>query len=389
MAWNPPQSMALGQSPAPRINRPPTRAPVVTQPGLIPSTSDIAQVNHEVTYHDAHSVAHVSECPTCSHPCGGSCQGPVYGYEDEAKLYHPSDEYLCDGGDAYAQAHVKSDLTLGGIEPEDTIAHYHALDGRILVEPSNRVCIYSPRFASVRKVTSVIQSKRKLHMAGLDGDVLLGSQDRLSIASNVNQPLGPEKQIASDIVSSLEDRNLGVGVDNAIRLQQSKLGQLPYESLLLALRGELAKLDVPMLGDYIAAAITWSRNQAAQVFIEDQQAIVQASVTPALGITVYELKGEPRLQIIKCASTADAAPGETVEFTLRFDNIGPQRIGNVTIVDNLTTRLEYVPDSAQCSLDAKFSTVENDNDSLLLRWEIAEPMEPGDTGLIRFRCRVR
>ena len=37
-----------------------------------------------------------------------------------------------------------------------------------------------------------------------------------------------------------------------------------------------------------------------------------------------------------------AQPGEEVEFTLRFDNVGDRVIGNVTIIDSLTTRLEYV-----------------------------------------------
>ena len=57
--------------------------------------------------------------------------------------------------------------------------------------------------------------------------------------------------------------------------------------------------------------------------------------------------GDPRLRLIKCASKHHALPGEEVEFTLRFDNIGDQVIGNVTIIDNLTTRLEYVPNTAQ------------------------------------------
>ena len=67
-----------------------------------------------------------------------------------------------------------------------------------------------------------------------------------------------------------------------------------------------------------------------------------------------------------------------------------KRLGaDVTIVDSLTTRLEYVPDSAQCSVPAKFMTQENDGESLVLRWEIAEPLQVGDGGLIRFKCRVR
>ena len=51
-----------------------------------------------------------------------------------------------------------------------------------------------------------------------------------------------------------------------------------------------------------------------------------------------------------------ARPGEFVDFTIRFDNIGDQKIGNVTLVDNLTTRLEYVEGTAESSLAADFST---------------------------------
>ena len=64
----------------------------------------------------------------------------------------------------------------------------------------------------------------------------------------------------------------------------------------------------------------------------------------------------PKLRLVKLASCGHALPGEEVEFTLRFDNIGDQVIGNVTIVDNLSTRLEYVPESAKSSVDADFIT---------------------------------
>jgi uncharacterized repeat protein (TIGR01451 family) len=92
---------------------------------------------------------------------------------------------------------------------------------------------------------------------------------------------------------------------------------------------------------------------------------------------------------VKVASQKDALPGEEVEFTIRFDNIGTQPVGNVTIVDNLTIRLEYVPDSAQCSVEAAFFTQDNQSDSLVLRWELAEPLQPGQGGIIRFKCQVR
>ncbi len=78
-----------------------------------------------------------------------------------------------------------------------------------------------------------------------------------------------------------------------------------------------------------------------------------------------------------------------MEFTIRFDNTGDVVIGNVTIIDSLTTRLEYVPESAQSSVTANFSSAANDGDSTTLRWEIVDPLKPGDGGLVRFKTIVR
>jgi uncharacterized repeat protein (TIGR01451 family) len=100
-------------------------------------------------------------------------------------------------------------------------------------------------------------------------------------------------------------------------------------------------------------------------------------------------QGPPRLRLIKVASCCSALPGDDIIFTLRFDNIGDQTIHNVTLLDNLTTRLEYVPDTAECSIPADFDSRENDGESLSLRWKLREPVKPGDGGVIRFRCRVR
>ena len=61
----------------------------------------------------------------------------------------------------------------------------------------------------------------------------------------------------------------------------------------------------------------------------------------------------------------------------------------MTLVDNLTTRLEYVEGTSESSLAADFSTSPNDGDSLLLRWEFVESLPAGEGGMVRFRCRVR
>src|SRR5437773_308007 len=89
-------------------------------------------------------------CEQYPYGAGGAIPLDPYG-----PLPGPSDEYLCDGGDFGTPAGVTTDRKIAGLEPEDAISHYDTADGRVLVTPSNRVCIYAPRFAAVRRVVEV------------------------------------------------------------------------------------------------------------------------------------------------------------------------------------------------------------------------------------------
>jgi uncharacterized repeat protein (TIGR01451 family) len=126
-----------------------------------------------------------------------------------------------------------------------------------------------------------------------------------------------------------------------------------------------------------------------QVVLNGQQAVDIIGDQKAQATFRVDLPEHPCLRLIKVASTKVAQPGDVIDFTIRFDNLGDQTISNVEIIDNLTTRLEYVPGSAQCSRDAEFSTEENAGESLVLRWELNDPLPAGAGGLVRFHCRVR
>src|SRR5207253_784416 len=89
----------------------------------------------------------VGSCQACQRGANGYAAINPY-----APFVGPSDEYLCDGGDYGTPAGVKADRSITGLEPEDAVSHYDTVDGRVLVTPSNRVCIYAPRFAAVRRV---------------------------------------------------------------------------------------------------------------------------------------------------------------------------------------------------------------------------------------------
>ena len=167
-------------------------------------------------------------------------------------------------------------------------------------------------------------------------------------------------------------------------------GFKPYENLAIIRQGMFDEAEMPFLARGSNAAITWSNIQAVQIIIDRKSAAADVKYDNAMSVyTVSEPPGHPKLRVVKVASTSFAQPGEEIDFTIRFDNIGDQTIGNVTILDSLNTRLEYIPDSAQCSVEAKFSTEPNEGDSVVLRCEVTNPLEAGKGAILRFRCRVR
>jgi len=162
-----------------------------------------------------------------------------------------------------------------------------------------------------------------------------------------------------------------------------------YANLEIIRTGQVDGGEMPKLEQAVKSAVTWTSDLGAQVVLDNRQAVAVVGLKQP-GI-VYQTDGpdNPRLRLVKLSSTNHALPGEEVEFTLRLDNIGDQEIGNVTIVDNLATRLEYVANSAQSTLPASFSAVPNGAGSSVLRWEIKEPLSPGAGGVLQFTARVR
>jgi hypothetical protein len=74
---------------------------------------------------------------------------------------------------------------------------------------------------------------------------------------------------------------------------------------------------------------------------------------------------------------------------IAFKNVGDQPVSNVTIVDHLSRRLVYIEDTQSCDVAGKFFANDTVLESLILRWEITEPLAVGESGSITFRCRVR
>ena len=126
------------------------------------------------------------------------------------------------------------------------------------------------------------------------------------------------------------------------------------------------------------------------MILENELSLVKRGVEQAADLFEYDVPaGKPVLRMLKLASNGAAASGEVVNFTIRFDNVGDQPLHNVSLVDRLVTRLEYQDASQECSLPAVFTANDSAGDTLTLRWDINETIEPGTGGVIRFQCRVR
>ena len=113
----------------------------------------------------------------------------------------PHDEYLEDGGDTQVPANLGRNRDVHGLELEDTVAVYDTIDGETKIQPSNRVCLYSPRFAAVRQVTSVIENLQNDQLTAVSMPLLPQLNQLDSLATTVfpsqlviNPLLGPTRE---------------------------------------------------------------------------------------------------------------------------------------------------------------------------------------------------
>jgi len=301
----------------------------------------------------------------------------------------PKDEYIHDGGDANDNVKVNHEFRVFGLEQGDTIAHYDTVDGQRKVQPSNRVDIYAPRFASVRKVSNLSAHERHLRPAGNALNARINLHEENQLATTTIQPIQANRQIGSKSAVIHRGRQFGGTMSRNQGTAGLQDALMPHENFQLVKTGTYEQLEKAQLAISVDSAITWSHDTAVQVVIDKQNAHALVGDQRAQATFGFKETGTPQLRIVKMASTKAAKPGEFIDFTLRFDNVGTQTIGNVTVIDNLVTRLAYVPDSQKSTIKADFLTERNNGDTLVLRWEITDPIPAGKGGVIRFRCKVR
>jgi len=302
----------------------------------------------------------------------------------------PEDEYLRDGGDAGKPVGVNARKEVVGLKMEDAVAQYDTRDGRTVVEPSNEVHVYSPRFGAVRQVVGLMADEERQKLGGVHVPLKIDAPTSLDIASSAKQNIQPGDQIGARPPVAMRTRQGEGTLSTSLGPRSFQDAFKTFENVAIIRKGVYEGSEMAFLARGSNAAIAWSHTQAVQVVLDRKGAMADVKYDPATSVyTVTTPPGRPKLRLVKVASTPFAKPGETVDFTIRFDNVGDEPIDNVAILDSLSTRLEYVPDSAQCSVDAKFSTRPNEGESVVVRCDVSKSLNPGQGGVLRFRCRVR
>jgi uncharacterized repeat protein (TIGR01451 family) len=323
---------------------------------------------------------------------------PSKSYREEG-----GEECLRDGGDRGTKVYLDQTGDLRGLDPSDTVATFKDSTGRRKIVPSNEVCVCVPRFIAVRQAIPLVVHDSTLAPFRMDG-----RDERVQL----DKAEGTKKTRQLDYTPMMRGRdhlNANVVVTPQIRLTDIvelkaihvDLGQFEYvgtDKLRLLTEEQKTRLKRQM-----DLAIHFTRQQLVRGIMTPigTKAIGRVDnlgqVTGTLevrDVTCLCTQEQPAipeqpLHICKWASAEGAQIGDVITFTIRYSNLGGKPIKDIAISDNLTGRLEYIPGSAKSDRESVFVTQDNDAGSLILRWEIRDPLPPGQKGIVTFQARVR
>jgi uncharacterized repeat protein (TIGR01451 family) len=330
---------------------------------------------------------------------------PYYGwqfYDPFLGPRGPEEECLHDGGDRGLKAGIDPNGNLVGVDPEDTVAEYTDSQGRRRLTCSNRVCLCTPRYAVLRTVLPLGRV-----------ETAVGPEDRRDVFGQQQfrtrtPSLAAEKYEQMEALIGKKKPSEAEGSKGPARLTQLKvlnaerLSLGPLEQIGEKGAAKLTEVEKTVLAQQMKLARELSATKkpsgvetvtgTAVVGRAEGTELVRATAeTRDLTVCCNEEPCPPDKPLLLCKSCdrCSALPGDLVTFTLRYSNHGGKPITDVAVTDSLTTRLEYVPGSAQSDRNAVFSVQDNEAGSAALRWEIAGRLLPGESGVVRFKARVR
>ena len=374
-----------------------TGGPVLPAPPADANLPAVPPVSAPLNVTPASHTAGVPGCPIetiCPTPLAASRAPHNRGVVLDATLpapycpaeVYPRDEYLCDGGDRLRPAGV----TLGGVDTEDAVVRYRTSDGELEVLPTNRVCIYAPRFAEVRTFFGVVNDTLYRGTADLMRTAA-ATAAAIDVAPGVaKQNVRPDAAAARSRVSGLIGENPYSALSDVLRQQQNERVTEPLRVRIYDQANLRTGLTGAELAERSDAARTWTRADNPVIFYKGQGTAVAVNTVQPQVIVGLEDHGRPGyLCVRKLADRVFAAPGDVVTFTITLENTGGKPLGDVTVLDNLTPRLAFVEGSAESDLPGRVEVTPNGEGSDIVRFVLTEPLEAGDKGSVTFQTRVR
>lgn len=300
------------------------------------------------------------------------------------------DEYLFDGGDRSLPIHYDA-YYRRGLDTEDTVVEYTDHTGKRNVKPSNRVAIFAPRFGAVRTVSQPISGvsvSRSFDANSIVQQSGVGTRKK-TVAHTQRIPTSGVKMRSR--ASGINAKAKGIAVQQRLQIvAHSKLAGI-LEHLQFLSTGRMGTSEEARIASRIQAATHWTRKQFP-IVTGGLDAIreVQATFQPQEIVGIDDKhKTKGRLRIVKLADKKSAVSGDIVTFTIRYDNLGDRPLHHIRIIDNLTPRLEYVKDSAESDRAGRLVVQENGEGSLILKYELSQPLKGHTGGVVTFKAKVR
>ncbi|MDO4558443.1 MAG: hypothetical protein Q4C47_05720, partial [Planctomycetia bacterium] len=306
-------------------------------------------------------------------------------------------EYLLNGGDrglkerGLSAALTEADEIPAGLDSGDAVATFESMDGAPELVVINRVPLYAPRFGSIRKITGLTEQSSSLGWRDVEqkaSPVSVGTREVAATRKQHEAPRGAQSGQKASAALGTEGLNRA---ETTIALAMHRDEYGTWENFQRIRTGEADAAESLSLSASSHAARSWEQPEELKIFFGDDvvSSVARIDSTSEVYFVDRADKQYGKLQVTKVASAADAAPGETVEFTIRYDNIGEAPIAKVRIVDSLSPRLEYVDGSAESELASQFRVAPNERGSVILEWELDQPLLPGEGGIVRFTTQVR
>ncbi len=323
-------------------------------------------------------------------PDNPNCPCPVIDESPCASAKDYPDEYLCDGGDRDLPISYRED-EMQGLETEDAAVEYRDDLNKRHVKPTNKVCIYAPRFASVSSISEPIED-----VGGGRPVQAIAAQAGVGLANRE----GTFAQHQRDATERLVTRQRGSGVTTDASTEAVEQPIAPHghahtaaiaQEFSFLRTGQVKQADEARLAASITAALALSRNQNPVITAKSEQGIELRNTFLQRELVGQENRnnGHGMIRVVKLVDQKLAVPGDVVTFTIRYDNVGDREVHDVVIVDNLTPRLEYVDDSAECDAAGHLDIEDNGEGSVILRWVLDEPVPGRKGGVVSFKALVR